>query len=89
MFIERLPEITRALAEPLSKVDRIVIISNTGGGDGAGVGASRLTQDIVNMMAQIPPVLESLTGINIRDLVSRLPGIQQQPSSEGEASPRS
>ncbi len=79
MFIERLPEITRSLAEPLSKVDRIVIISNAGSGD--GMGASRITQDVVNMMAQIPPVLESLTGINVRDLVSRLPGIQQQPSN--------
>jgi flotillin len=83
MFIERLPEITKSLAEPLSKVERIVIISNTAG-DGAGVGASRLTQDIVNMMAQIPPVLESLTGINVRDLVSRLPGIQQQPTQPEE-----
>lgn len=78
MFIERLPEITRALAEPLSKVDRIVVISNTGD----GVGASRITQDIVNMMAQIPPVLESLTGINVRDLISRLPSIQQQQQQE-------
>ncbi len=80
MFIERLPEITRALAEPLSKVDRIVVISNTGD----GVGASRITQDIVNMMAQIPPVLESLTGINVRDLISRLPSVQQQSNPTGD-----
>lgn len=71
MFIERLPEITRTLAEPLSKVERIVVISNTGD----GIGTSRITQDIVNMMAQIPPVLESLTGINVRDLITRLSGI--------------
>jgi flotillin len=78
MFIERLPEITRALAEPLSKVDRIVVISNAGN----GVGASRITQDVVNMVAQIPPVLESLTGINVRDLVARLPGIQQSDAGQ-------
>ncbi|MDT7971541.1 MAG: SPFH domain-containing protein [Armatimonadota bacterium] len=78
MFIERLPEITRALAEPLSKVDRIVVISNAGN----GVGASRITQDVVNMVAQIPPVLESLTGINVRDLVTRLPGIQQSDAGQ-------
>lgn len=79
MFIERLPEITRALAEPLSKVDRIVVISNSGD----GVGTSRITQDIVNMVAQIPPVLESLTGINVRDLVARLPSIQQSDAGSG------
>lgn len=85
MFIERLPEITRALSEPLSKVDRIVIISNTSS-SGDGVGASRITQDVVNMLAQIPPVLESLTGINVRDLVSRLPGIQQSNPTQSESS---
>jgi flotillin len=63
----------------LSKVDRIVVISNAGD----GVGTSRITQDIVNMVAQIPPVLESLTGINVRDLVARLPSIQQSDAGSG------
>jgi hypothetical protein len=34
------------------------------------------------MVAQIPPVLESLTGINVRDLVARLPGIQQSDAGQ-------
>lgn len=80
MFIERLPEITRALAEPLTKVERIVIINATGD----SVGASRLTQDIINMLAQVPPVLESLTGVNLKDFVSRLPGIRQREENQGE-----
>jgi hypothetical protein len=35
------------------------------------------------MVAQIPPVLESLTGINVRDLVTRLPSIQQSDAGSG------
>src|SRR6266513_5550262 len=51
-----MPEIVRAIAEPLSKVDKVTIVS-TGGGNGTnggGLGASRLTGDIVNMVAQVP-----------------------------------
>src|SRR5216683_3300538 len=46
-----LPEVVRALAEPLSKVDKITIVS-TGNGDSAGV--HKITGDITQMAAQVP-----------------------------------
>src|SRR5437868_7441794 len=47
-----MPEMVRAIAEPLSKVDKVTIVS-TGSSNGKdGLGASRLTGDIVNMVAQ-------------------------------------
>src|SRR5579863_4428663 len=50
-----MPEIVRAIAEPLSKIDKVTIISTGSGSDsGQGLGASRLTGDIVNMVAQVP-----------------------------------
>ena len=49
-----MPEIVRAIAEPLSKVDKVTIVS-TGSSNGTnGLGASRLTGDIVNIVAQVP-----------------------------------
>jgi flotillin len=71
MFIEKMPEIARAIAEPLGKTDKITIVS---AGDG-GLGASKITKDIVDIVAQLPPVLEGVSGINIKELVSRLPGV--------------
>src|SRR5712691_568560 len=68
-----MPEIVRAIAEPLSKVDKVTIVS-TGGGNGTnggGLGASRLTGDIVNMVAQVPALFELLSGTSISDLMSR------------------
>jgi flotillin len=71
-----LPEMVRALAEPLSKVDRVTIIS-TGDGQNGGVGASRLTGDLVNMLAQVPAIFEMLSGgVKLEDLISRVPGMQ-------------
>src|SRR6266849_5899977 len=47
-----MPEMVRAIAEPLSKIDKVTIVSTGGNGNG-GMGASRLTGDIVNMVAQV------------------------------------
>ncbi len=73
-LLTSLPEVVRALAEPLSKVDKVTIVS-TGAGNGSGLGASRLTNDIVNMVAQAPALFEALTGQKVSDLMSRVPGI--------------
>src|SRR5712692_2220552 len=81
-----LPEIVRAIAEPLSKVDKVTIVS-TGGTN--GVGASRLTGDIVNMVAQVPALFELLSGTRIGDLMSRVPALSNRDEQAGtnKASP--
>ena len=72
-----LPEIARAIAEPLSRIDRITMV-NTGGGDGGGV--SKVTAEIARVIAQVPPVVESLTGLNVEDL---LKGLRSKPDTNG------
>ena len=47
-LITGLPEVVRALSEPLSKVDKVTIVS-TGNGDAAG--AYKLTGDITKIAA--------------------------------------
>jgi flotillin len=78
--ISNLPEVVRAIAEPLSKVDKISIVS-TGGANGSNLGASRVTGDVVAMLAQIPTILEALTGTRMEDLLSRVPGISAVESA--------
>jgi flotillin len=73
-IITNLPEMVRALAEPLSKVDKISIVS-TGGANGGNLGASRVTGDLVNIMAQAPALIQALTGISIQDLMARVPAM--------------
>jgi flotillin len=82
MLIEKLPEIARAIAEPLAKTEKIVIVST---GDGQGAGAQKITQDVTQMIAQIPPVLEALTGIKIQDMISKLPTIGQSSTKHSDA----
>lgn len=72
ILLEALPEIARAVSEPLSKTDRITLVST--GGDSAG--ASKLTGDIAKIMAEMPAVVESLSGVDIRRLIEAIPELQ-------------
>jgi flotillin len=74
MFIEKLPELAKAIAEPLGRTEKITIISN--GGD--GIGASKVTKDIVDIIAQLPPVLEGVSGVNLKDLIAKVPGVTKK-----------
>lgn len=82
-LLTNMPEVVRAISEPLSKVDKVTIVS-TGGGNGTnggGLGASRLTGDIVNMVAQVPALFELLSGTPIGDLMNRVPALANQDNT--------
>src|SRR5213082_2205204 len=64
-----LPDVVRALAEPLSKVDKVTIVS-TGNGDAAG--AYKLTGDVTRIAAQVPALFEALSGMQMSDLLSKV-----------------
>src|SRR5256886_5162214 len=60
--IAGLPEVVRALAEPLSKVDKVTIVST---GDNGAAGAYKLTGDITRIAAQVPALFEALSGMQM------------------------
>jgi flotillin len=68
MFIEKLPELARAVSEPLSKVDKIVMVD---GGSGSS-GVSKLTGSVAQILAQLPAVVESLSGVDLKQFMSKL-----------------
>lgn len=68
MIIDKLPEIAQAIASPLAKTEKIVIVDNSGG-DSQGKGASKVTGYITDIMSQLPETVEALTGMNVIDLL--------------------
>ncbi len=68
MFIEKLPELARAIAEPLSKTEKIVMVST--GGD--GMGASKITGEVAKILAQLPDVIEGVSGIKLKEIIGKL-----------------
>lgn len=84
-LIEALPKVAAAIAEPLSKTERIVVIS-TGGGDGSGAGAAKISQDVANIVAQVPATIEALTGVDLVKTLKALPGVKSSaPPAEAKA----
>ena len=77
-LVDALPQVAAAIAQPLAQTEKIVIISS----DGAGAGASRITADITNIVAQVPETLQALTGINLVDALKTLPGIGAAEDNE-------
>src|SRR6202140_1679478 len=68
-LITGMPEVVRALSEPLSKVDKVTIVS-TGNGDAAG--AYKLTGDITKIAAQVPALFEALSGMQMSELLGKV-----------------
>jgi flotillin len=68
-LITGLPEIVKALAAPLANVDKITIVS-TGNGDAAGM--NKITGDITKIAAQVPALFETLSGMPLADLLSKV-----------------
>jgi flotillin len=81
-LIAAMPEVMRALSEPLSKVDKITIVST--GSDGI-TGANKLTGDMMKIASQVPALFESLSGMNVAELMTNVKGMQPRHDGNGSA----
>jgi flotillin len=74
MIVRILPEVAGKISEPLSKTEKMVIIN---AGPGPGGGASKLTGDVTTIISQLPPVIESLTGVKFEKLLEQVPALKK------------
>jgi flotillin len=68
-LITGLPDIVKALAAPLANIDKITIVST---GDGNATGMHKITGDMTQMVAQIPALFETLSGMQMSDLLGKV-----------------
>jgi flotillin len=86
-LISGLPEVVRAMAAPLANIDKITVVST---GNGSSAGMNKITGDMVNIAAQIPALFETLSGMQMSELLSKIQGIRDttpKPESAKAASP--
>jgi flotillin len=81
-LITGLPEVVKALASPLANVDKITIVST---GDGNAAGMNKITGDLTKMAAQIPALFETLSGMQMSDLLGKVRGIGNHPNGEAKS----
>ena len=84
-LLTNMADVVRAMAEPLSKVDHITIVST--GNDGAA-GVHKITGDMTKIAAQVPALFEALSGMDIKQLMSSVQAIKEKPKANGDATPQ-
>ena len=77
LLVSRLPDVARAVAEPISNVKNITIIDTE--------GASKLTKVTANTVKQLDEIVESFTGASLSALVNRY--IEGKTNGGGGKSP--
>jgi flotillin len=68
IITEKLPAIAEAVAAPLKNAGKMTFVSSDGS------AGSRLTNDISQIMGQLPDTVEALTGVNLKRVMKRLEG---------------
>lgn len=68
MIIEKLPAIAMAVAEPLSKTEKIVIVDS---GNSEGKGAAKISGYVTEIVSSLPETINALTGINLKDILTK------------------
>ena len=81
-LISVMPELVRALSEPLAKVDKITIVST--GNDNA-TGANKLTGDMLKIASQVPALFETLSGMNVAELMANVKSMQPRHGGDTAA----
>jgi flotillin len=74
-----LPEVVRAMASPLANVDKITIVST---GDGDSAGMHKITGDLTKIAAQIPALFETLSGMQMSDLLGKVRTISDRSNAD-------
>jgi flotillin len=78
-LLTNMADVVRAMAEPLSKVDRITIVST---GNDSAAGVNKVTGDMTKIAAQVPAIFEALSGMDIKSLMSNVKAIKPRPNGK-------
>ena len=88
-LLTAIPLVVQNMTEPLSKIDKITIVST---GDGRAAGMNQVTTDMAKIIAQAPALIEALTGVKIADLMNAVPALKvtvpadPKPTGDGQPS---
>jgi len=78
-LLTNMADVVRAMSEPLSKVDRITVIST---GNDSSAGVNKITGDMTKIAAQVPAIFEALSGMDIKSLMANVQAIRQKPEEK-------
>ncbi|MFZ5351169.1 MAG: flotillin family protein [Bacillota bacterium] len=66
MIIEKLPELAKAIAEPLAKTEKIVVVDSS---SGQSKGAAKVSGYVTDILSTLPETVNALTGVDLMDIL--------------------
>ena len=72
-YFNSLPELAKAVSEPLSRIDKIILV----GGD-KGSGATKITGQVAEILAQMPEVVKSVTGVDLKEYLKKKLSVEKK-----------
>lgn len=69
MLLATLPRVAAEIAAPLSRVEKVTMISS--GSD--EIGASKITRELLDIVIKMPAAMEQLTGVDITKVFKNKP----------------
>jgi len=64
LVLEALPQIAAEVSAPLAKIDEIVLVG----------GADKTSQEVNKLLANLPPAVQALTGVDLTGALGKIPG---------------
>jgi flotillin len=61
MYMKVLPEVVRGVSEPLSKVEKIVLVNSD-----KDLGMSKISGQVAQILGQVPDIVQALTGADLK-----------------------
>jgi flotillin len=61
MYMKVLPDVVKGVAEPLSKIDKIILVNSD-----KDLGVSKISAQTAQILAQVPDIFQSLTGADLK-----------------------
>jgi flotillin len=61
MYMKVLPDVVRGVSEPLSKIDKIVLVNSD-----KDLGMSKISGQVAQVLGQVPDIVQALTGADLK-----------------------
>ncbi|MBN1939352.1 MAG: flotillin [Candidatus Aminicenantes bacterium] len=75
MYMKVLPEVVKSVSEPLSKIDKIVLVNSD-----KDLGLNKISGQTAQILAQIPDIVQTLTGADLKKFLREK--LSVEPKSE-------
>jgi len=66
MWMETLPKLAAEVAAPMSQCEKVTMIMDMNDEPGKGAGPAKMTQEVINIMTNIPSSVAKTTGVDLR-----------------------